>query len=300
MSAAIVADDREDARLLANVRPAGWVNPDPAPRYNLVVIGGGTAGLVSAAGAAGLGARVALVERDLLGGDCLNAGCVPSKALLRCARAAAHIRDANTFGVRVAEGWHVDFPAVMARMRRLRAGLSQHDSASRFRNMGVDVFLGEAAFAGRDAVSVGKSQLRFARAVIATGSRPHVPPIPGLAETGFLTNETVFALAELPRRLAVIGGGPVGCELAQAFARFGAEVIVVTHGPQILPKEEPAAAGIVSDSFARDGVKVLLDSEVNRVEHRRGDKELIVRTGHGTEEVLADAILVAAGRVPNV
>src|SRR6516225_3500479 len=179
--------DEHDARLLANVHPAGWINPKPASRYNLVVIGAGTAGLVAAAGAAGLGAKVALVERRLMGGDCLNFGCVPSKALLRSARAAADVRAANEFGVD-AGSVRVDFAKVMERVRRLRAGISPHDSAERFRRLGVDVFLGQARFVGPDRVEVDRKTLLFSKAIVATGTRPFVPPIAGLAEAGFLTN----------------------------------------------------------------------------------------------------------------
>lgn len=153
--------DEHNRALVSHVRPTDWQNPEPPPRYNLVVIGAGTAGLVTAAGAAGLGARVALVEKRLMGGDCLNVGCVPSKALLRTARAAADIRDAESYGVRVPAGVTVDFPAVMARMRRLRAQISTHDSARRFQSLGVDVFLGEARFTGRDTVDVDGQTLRF-------------------------------------------------------------------------------------------------------------------------------------------
>ena len=250
MTVATVPDDAHDTRLLAHTHPTNWVNPDPAPRYNLVVIGGGTAGLVTAAGAAGLGAKVALVERELLGGDCLNVGCVPSKALIRSARAAAQVRDAARFGVRVPDGWHVDFPAVMERMRRIRADLSPHDSADRFKGLGIDVFLGEARFASSENVEVGGKTLRFRRAVIATGARALHPPIPGLTEIGFLTNETIFALTALPPRLAVIGAGPIGCELAQAFARFGSKVTIIGNHPQILPKEDREAADRVEKRCA--------------------------------------------------
>src|SRR4051812_12155978 len=170
-------DDTHDDRLAAAVHPVDWVNPAPAPRYHLVVIGAGTAGLVAAAGAAGLGAKVALVERELLGGDCLNVGCVPSKALLRSARAVAAVQRAGEYGVHVPEGMRVDFPAVMARLRRLRADLSPHDSAARFRGLGVDVFLGEGRFTGPDTVEVAGRTLRFRKALIATGgwaARPDV------------------------------------------------------------------------------------------------------------------------------
>src|SRR6266478_4170501 len=227
----LVPADEHNRTLLHNVHPPDWRNPEPAPRYNLVVIGGGTAGLVTAAGAAGLGATVALIERELLGGDCLNVGCVPSKALIRAARAAAQVRDAGQFGLRIPPGVQVDFPAVMQRMRRLRAGISQHDSAARFRSLGVDVYVGQAAFTGPDTVEVAGNSLRFRRAVIATGARAHRPPVPGLAEAGFLTNETVFALTEQPPRLAVIGAGPIGCQLAQAFARFGSRVHLLGNHP---------------------------------------------------------------------
>ena len=162
--------DEFNRKLLDNVHPGEWINPEPSPRYHLVVVGGGTAGLVCAAGAAGLGARVALVERDLLGGDCLNVGCVPSKALLRAARAAAEVRTAGRFGVRTGDV-AVDFPALMERMRRLRADLSGHDSAARFRGLGVDVYLGGGRFTGKDTVEVAGKALRFRRAVVATGAR---------------------------------------------------------------------------------------------------------------------------------
>jgi pyruvate/2-oxoglutarate dehydrogenase complex dihydrolipoamide dehydrogenase (E3) component len=223
----VVPQDQYNLELVSNVHPSDWSNPEPAPCYNLVVIGGGTAGLVTAAGAAGLGAKVALVERNLLGGDCLNVGCVPSKALLASAKAVGAVRAAGALGVTVPGEVEVDFPSVMERMRRLRAGISQHDSAERFSSLGVDVFLGHARFVGSDRIDVDGRNLRFKRAVVASGARASAPPIPGLTEAGFLTNETVFSLTELPRRLAVIGAGPIGCELAQAFRRFGSEVYLL-------------------------------------------------------------------------
>src|SRR5579863_4258807 len=238
----IPPDDEFNRRLVAHVHPADWVNPTPQGRYNLVVIGAGTAGLVAAIGAAGLGARVALVERHLMGGDCLNVGCVPSKALLRAARACADIRRAEEFAIGIPAGTSVNFSGVMERLRRLRAEISPNDSAERCRSHGVDVVLGEGRFSGTDSVVVGDATLRFKKAVVATGARAHVPEIPGLTEAGFLTNETVFSLTELPRRLAVIGGGPIGCELAQAFARFGARVTIVQRSAQILPREDRDAA----------------------------------------------------------
>ena len=307
MAVELLPKDEHDGRLVANVHPPDWVNPEPAPRYNLVVIGAGTAGLVTAAGAAGLGAKVALIEREFLGGDCLNVGCVPSKALIRAARAAAQVRDAAQFGIQIPPGVQVDFPAVMERMRRLRAGISPHDSAVRFRSLGVDVYLGQAAFTGANTVEVAGKILRFRRAVIATGARAHRPPIPGLAEAGFLTNETVFALTERPPRLAVIGAGPIGCELAQAFARFGSRVHVLGNHSQILPREDPDAAERVEKALRRDGLEFTLNCQIDRVE-KRGHEKVVHLTptalGAGLPtpptQVVVEEILIGAGRVPNV
>src|SRR5215510_11251874 len=201
----ILPADAHNRSLVDNVHPLNWVNPTPAGRYNLVVLGAGTAGLVSAAGAAGLGAKVALVERHLMGGDCLNFGCVPSKGLLRGARAAYDAREAEVFGIGMPDSISFDFSSAMERMRRLRANISEHDSAHRLSKLGVDVFFGAAKFVARDAVEVGGQTLLFSRAVVATGTRAASPAIAGLAGVRFLTNETVFSLTELPRRLAVIG-----------------------------------------------------------------------------------------------
>jgi pyruvate/2-oxoglutarate dehydrogenase complex dihydrolipoamide dehydrogenase (E3) component len=292
--------DAYNQLLVNNVHPADWANPEPAGRYNLVVLGAGTAGLVSAAGAAGLGARVALVERDFMGGDCLNVGCVPSKALIAAARVAATVRNAGDYGVEVPPGTRVNFAAVMERMRRLRASLSPTDSAARFRSLGVDVFLGSGQFTGPDTVEVAGKGLRFRRAVIATGARASTLPIPGLADAGYLTNETVFALTELPRRLAVIGAGPIGCELAQAFARFGSSVTVLEVAPHILPLEDRDAAALVEDSLARDGIRFVVDCKIHDVQNQDGDRVLRIETGGQKSEVRADAILVGGGRTPNV
>ena len=296
----VLPHDVHNEALVSNVHPTDWQNPEPAPRYNLVVIGAGTAGLVTAAGAAGLGAKVALVERRLMGGDCLNVGCVPSKCMIRSSRVVADIRDANQFGVRVPQGMEVDFPAVMQRMRRLRARISAHDSVKRFKDLGVDVFLGEGLFSGADTVEVSGKTLRFKKAVIATGTRPVHPSIDGLAEAGFLTNETVFSLTEQPRRLAVIGGGPIGCELAQAFRRVGCEVTLFHNASHILNREDSDAAEILQQSFVRDGIRLILNCKTKRIEKRNGSKIIHIECGGREEEIAVDEILAGAGRAPNV
>ena len=286
--------DAHNERLLANVRPPGWKNPEARGTYNLAVLGGGTAGLVAAAGAAGLGARVALVEKHFLGGDCLNFGCVPSKGLLRSAHARAE-------GARLEDGTPPDFASAMERMRRLRAQISHHDSAERFKGLGVDVFLGEGRFTGPRALEVGGQTLRFARAVVATGSRAGIPPIPGLAEAGPLTNETLFSLTERPARLAVIGGGPIGCEMAQAFQRLGVRVTLLEVADRLLLKDDPEAGRIVLEALRRDGVEVVLSARIARAEARGEEKVIHFAGPDGRErEARAEAILVAAGRVPRV
>ena len=292
--------DEHNQKLESNVHPTDWVNPTPDSRYNLVVIGGGTAGLVAAMGANGIGAKVALIERDLLGGDCLNVGCVPSKALIGAAHAAASVRDANEYGVNVDGNVTVDFPEVMRRMRRLRASISPHDSAARFRDAGIDVFIGSGRFVADDTIEVDGKQLKFKKAVIATGARAAMLPIPGLGEVDALTNESVFSLTELPRRLVVIGGGPIGTEMAQCFARFGSEVIQIEKASHILAREESDAATIVQEALARDGVKFMLGATTKSV-RRCGDEKVVVVEQDGQEiEVAGDEILVGIGRAPNV
>ncbi len=292
--------DEHNQALLRSAHPDDWTNPTPQGRYNLVVLGAGTAGLVAAAGAAGLGAKVALVERRLMGGDCLNYGCVPSKALIRVARAVADIRRARELGVRLDGDPDVDFPAVMARMRALRARIAPHDSVQRFAELGIDVFLGDGRFAGPDTLTVEGQTLRFARACIATGARPVTPPIPGLADTGFLTNETVFSLTELPQRLAILGAGPIGCELAQTFVRFGAEVHLIDIADQVLGREDRDAAEIVHAALRQDGVSLLLGHGVARVERTADGKRLHFRDEDATTSLDVDELLVGVGRAPNV
>jgi mercury(II) reductase len=282
-----------------NVRPPRWRNPEPRARYHLVVVGGGPAGLVAAHAAAGLGANVAIVERHRLGGDCLNVGCVPSKTLIRTSRLYAEMQHAEHFGAAPVEV-SVDFPAAMKRMRAIRAHISASDSARRLAEAGVDVFFGAARFDSRESLDVDGAQLRFKRALIATGARPEMPDIPGLAEADVLTNENVFDLEDLPRRLLVIGGGPLGCELAQAFARFGAATTIAQDKPLFLPKEERDAAQLLSQSLARDGVDVRLNTKTLRVRVERGEKIADLATDDVRTSVAVDAILTGTGRLPNV
>lgn len=299
--ASILPRDEHNARLLERVHPSDWINPTPKSRYHLVVVGAGTAGLVSAAGAAALGASVALIERQFMGGDCLNFGCVPSKAMLRTARLVGEMRRAREFGIDAPGEARVDFPAVMERMRRLRAEISPNDSVQRFRDLGVDVFLGEARFVGPDQVMVGEKMLHFRRAIIATGTRAAVPPIPGLSESGYFTNETIFTRTTLPARLAIIGGGAIGCEMAQAFARFGSRVTLLESVDRILFREERQAANCILKVLERDGVMVLPHARVIRVARHGAAHALTVeRPNEPPHEVEADAILIAAGRAPNV
>ncbi len=292
--------DEHNRELLELTHPPSWVNPEPEGRYHLVVIGGGTAGLVSAAGAAGLGARVAMIERRLLGGDCLNYGCVPSKGIIRAARSWHEARtSSDRFGGPAAEG-DGRFAAVMERMRKLRAKISHHDSAKRFSDLGVDVFLGDGRFTGPSTVEVAGRELRFRRAIVATGARPVAPPIPGLEEAGFYTNETLFTLTERPERFGVIGGGPIGCEMAQSFARLGSRVTLFDMSPHVLPREDPDAAAVVQEAMIQDGVELELDLQVAGVQRTADGVEVRWTRGGKEGSTTVDALLVAVGRAPNV
>jgi len=292
--------DAFNRELVNNVHPPTWVNPESSGRYNIVVIGAGTAGLVTAAVASALGAKVALIERHLLGGDCLNVGCVPSKGVIRASRAWAEVRGASEFGLHIPDGIKRDFGAAMARMRKLRARISYTDSAHRFKKLGVDVFVGSGRFTGSDTVQVNGTTLKFAKAAICTGARAAAPPIPGLEETGYLTNETIFTLTELPPRLAVIGAGPIGCEMAQSFSRFGSQVCLFEKIDHILPREDADAAEIVQAQMAKDRVCFVFDSNVIRVETRGKEKVVHYDMNGGKMELVVDEILVGIGRAPNV
>lgn len=290
--------DEHNRQLLDRVHPQPYENPVPRGRYNLVVIGAGTAGLVTAAAAAGLGAKVALVEKHLLGGDCLNVGCVPSKALIRAARAVHEVRRAGVFGIDVGGDLRVDFAAAMERMRRLRAQISDNDSVARFRSLGVDVYIGAGRFSGGDVVEVGDRKLHFARAVIATGARAARPPVAGLDQLPVLTNENVFWLTALPRRLIVLGAGPIGCELGQVFRRFGSEVTMIAR--DFMPREEEETAALVRAGLLREGIGVAVGADILAAGRQGRVMHVAYRTGGEWREAVADAILLGAGRAANV
>jgi pyruvate/2-oxoglutarate dehydrogenase complex dihydrolipoamide dehydrogenase (E3) component len=297
----LVPMDEYNQKLLAEVHPPDWVDPQPQAVYDLVVIGAGTAGLVVAAGAAGLGLglKIGLIERNLMGGDCLNVGCVPSKTIIRSARTIGEIWRGRELGIDV-DNFNIDFGAVMERMRRIRSDISHADSASRFASLGIDVFLGDGQFVSQDTISVNDRSLKFKKAVIATGTRAVTPDIPGLKEAGYLTNETVFSLIERPQRLAVIGGGPIGCELAQTFRRLGCEVILFHRGSRLLSKEDPDASEILQQVLAKEGVKLVLDSQLQQVSKTDAGKTLTYSIDGKSESIAVDEILIGAGRKPNI
>ena len=295
--------DEHNTKFLDLLHPKEWVDPEPKDSYNLVVIGAGAGGLVSAAGAAGVGARVAIIESHLLGGDCLTVGCVPSKLLLRSAKAAAAVRNAGEFGVKVSGEVSIDFGAVMERLRRLRASIAPIDSAERYsKKLGVDVFIGKGKFTGKNTVEVNGKTLKFAKAVVATGGTAAIPNIPGLKQAPYLTNASVFNLTKLPARLGVIGAGPIGMELAQAFQRLGSQVTVFSRSDKILPKEDPDAAKIVEASLRRDGVTFVYNVNYKGVESQGGKPPvtMFIEDESGEHSLEFDALLVATGRKPTV
>jgi pyruvate/2-oxoglutarate dehydrogenase complex dihydrolipoamide dehydrogenase (E3) component/uncharacterized membrane protein YdjX (TVP38/TMEM64 family) len=282
---------------------AKWPRPKAFDR-NLVVIGAGAGGLVAAYIAAAVKAKVTLVEGHRMGGDCLNSGCVPSKALIRSAKLAKELHGAARFGVRDAAG-RVDFAAVMRRVHGVIRDIEPHDSVERYTKLGVEVLQGHARITTPWSVEVtladgSKRVLTTRSLVIAAGAHPFVPPIPGLAETGLLTSDTVWGLTELPKRLLVLGGGPIGCELAQSFARLGAQVTQVEMAPRVMLREDPEVSALVADSLRADGVELLTGHQAVRVDSIDDVKRLVVRRGTSEIPLEFDQILCAVGRSPRV
>jgi pyruvate/2-oxoglutarate dehydrogenase complex dihydrolipoamide dehydrogenase (E3) component len=270
------------------------------PEFDIVVIGGGSGGLVVAAGGATLGAKVALVEKNRLGGDCLWYGCVPSKTLIKSARIAHQMREADRWAVPPVTP-RPDLATVMERVAGVIAGIQPNDSPERFRGLGVDVVFGDGRFVAPDAVDVGGRRLTAKTFVIATGSRPAVPTFPGIDATPYLTNETVFDLREPVPSLIIVGAGPIGCEMAQAFRRLGSDVTLVDIAPRILPREDADLAAVVAAAFDAEGIAHRLGATIVRCDGRKGDVRVALRTADGKpEELAATHLLIAAGRTTNV
>lgn len=268
-------------------------------RFDLVIIGGGVAGLVAASGAAQLGARVALVDKAGLGGDCLNYGCVPTKRLVHSAKVAFTVKHAPESGIEAAR-YTVDFPKIMDSMRAVQGKIGEHDDPERFRRMGVEVIFGAGKFTDPDTFEINGERLQGRRFIIATGTGPFVPPIKGLKESGALTNETVLGLKTLPESIVILGAGPIGVEYSHIFARFGSRVTVVKKYDQILPREDPELAVELEGVLQSEGVVTVRCPEVKEV-RRTGEKtEVVLGCGGGDKTLVADAVMVAIGRKPNV
>ncbi|MEL6938687.1 MAG: FAD-dependent oxidoreductase [Cyanobacteria bacterium J06598_1] len=263
--------------------------------YDLVIIGGGSAGLVAASAGAQINARVALIEKDKLGGDCLHYGCVPSKSLIHAAQIAYNVKTASRFGI------YTDAPTIkldeaMGHVQEVVETIQEHDSTERFEKLGVEVIYGMGQFVDDKTFEVNGRQLKSRAFLVATGSRPTVPPVQGLKEAGFLTNEQVFNVKDRPDALAVIGAGPIGCELGQSFSRLGSEVTLLASRDVIMPKEDPEAAAVVQKQLVSEGLRIMTNTRAERVDLVNGRKQITA----GGETITVDEILIATGRTPNV
>jgi len=281
-----------------NTFPSDWVTPHPAEKYDLVVVGGGPGGMTAATVARSFDARVALVEKEHLGGECLNYGCIPSKAMFYSSRLAQKIRHAYEYGIEIPKNWKVNFSAVMRRVHEVQTTLSPHDSANHFKSLGIDVFLGAGRFTGPNQLEVNNQTLKFKKAIIATGTQPVYLNINDLEASDYLTNQTIFSLTSLPARLAVIGAGPISCEFAQAFLHFGSQVTLITHGPKLLPRDDTLATQRLKEVFEKEGMKILTNTNLLRAEKRGKEKILYLDTQK--EPLVVDEILLGVGRKPAV
>lgn len=290
----------DEALFLERVRPENWDNPAPRDVYDLVIIGAGPAGLVAADAAIELGRSVALIERGRLGGNSLNVGSIPSKAIIRAGRLCASVRDAVEFCTTDMATLQLNYGTVLARMHRIRARIAEYHSAARLRARGVDLFFGGARFTDRNTIEAGGTLLRFKKALIATGARPASTDIDGLDKVEYRTSATIFDMAVLPKRLVVVGGGPLGCEMAQAFCRLGSHVSIIEQNPKFLPRDERDAAELLSRSMARDGVEIRLNTMVSAVRLENGIKILDTTNAGSKDHVECDEILLSVGRVPNI
>ena len=266
---------------------------------NVVVIGAGSGGLVASLIVAGAKAKVVLIEKHKMGGDCLNTGCVPSKSLIRSGRIMSYIKRAKEFGIEGASG-KVDFAAVMQRVQNVITAIEPHDSVERFTSLGVECIQGEAIVESPYCVSVNGRRITTRSIILATGAGPLVPPIPGLDEVGYLTSDTVWTLRELPKRLLVVGGGPIGCELAQAFSNLGAAVTQVDMAPRIMPREDPEVSALVTAKFLRQGIAVLTEYKVLRFEMAGNEKTMVAEKNGVEVRIEFDQVLLAIGRKANV
>jgi pyruvate/2-oxoglutarate dehydrogenase complex dihydrolipoamide dehydrogenase (E3) component len=285
---------------LDRVRPTDWENPQPRALYDLAIVGAGPAGIEAAEHATRLGFSVALIERNRLGGNSLNAGSVPSKTMIRTAKLYARMHDANEFGAPPPVNPAVDFDRIKTRLRAVRARIAEYHSARRFAMQGVDLFFGTARFESADTIRADDTPIRFRRALIATGARPCPSNIPGLEQVGYHTSNTVFDLPVLPARMAVIGGGPLGCELAQAFSQLGPHVIIIQNDPKFLPLEERDAAEILSRSMAWDGVEIRLNTTVVGARLENGKRILEIENNDVRSDLQADEFVLSIGRMPNL